>query len=176
MEGLHRNEKDPSTEHFKEVDLFSTFFEKGLLDYGQVYERKIQPIVAAREVHTPELVVTKTNNGLTETTTSAEVGDLVVTGSQGEVYVQKRANVAALYDMPTDGSYVAKQRKIRVLKNPYGLPIKVIAPWSTEDNAQYQYGTEDCYISISLDAEGELTDDRYIIGGQEYLLGNYTPE
>lgn len=140
---------------------------------GRIYQRKIEPIRGARQVADPETVVTIIPGGVTESTTDAKPGDWVITGAQGEEFVFTNSKFEGLYTSDEEGVYMPRERRVVAIPNPYNKPISVTAPWSTPDKPELQNGDANCRLVASLDDQGELTNDRYIIGSEELLLSNY---
>lgn len=142
---------------------------------GKLYRRKIEPILDAEKVTEVRVVETKLPNGTVESSQEAKIGDWIITGSKGEKFVFTQAKVDSLYTLGEDGKFIPRERKILVLKNLFAKPIKINAPWGTPEKPDYQSGTENCMLVVSLDDSGKMTKDRYIIGDEEMLLGNYEP-
>ncbi len=159
----------------EEIDLFSTVMEARLKGEGTAYRRKIKPIRSAIELKEPTVVETRLPNGLVESTVEAQRGDWIITGVQGEQFVLTPDRMDYLYTVGSDGRHTPKERKIVALKNPFRSPVQIIAPWSTPEKVAYQTGSEECYLVAEVDATGALTADRYIIGDETLLLGNYEP-
>lgn len=157
----------------REIDLFSEELENQIKREGQIYLRKIEPIVGAEQVHNAQKVQTILSDGTLESEVEAQPGDWIITGSKGERFVFKDAKFKDLYDERTEGVYVPKKRKIIALKNPLGEPIRIVAPWSTSEKQEYQDGSEKAMLVLSLNEYNQLTKDRYLIGDEELLLNNY---
>lgn len=157
------------------VDTFGAELVDKWKSEGKLYRRKIEPIVDAEKVTEAKVVETKLPDGTVESSQKAKAGDWIITGSKGEKFVFTQAKVDSLYTVGEDGKFMPRERKILALKNPSGKPIKINAPWGTPEKPDYQSGTEDCMLVVSLDDNGEMTNDRYIIGNEEMLLNNYEP-
>jgi len=142
---------------------------------GRLYKRKIEPIKHAQKLEAEELVETRLPDGTQESSKLGKPGDWKITGSKGEQFVFSQAKFDSLYEADGQGGYVARERKILALKNPFNKPIRILAPWSTHEEPATQDGSENCMLVVSLDENGELTSDRYIIGDEEMLLSNYEP-
>jgi hypothetical protein len=150
-----------------EVDLYSPEIEEFLRESGQLYRRRIEPLLSVRFPESPEQIDTIID-GAVETSTLALPGKhMAITGKKGEEYVVATSQIGALYDL------VPRERLMIGLPNPYGQSIKILAPWSTPDKPQYQEGTESAILAFNLDESGDLTSDRYIIGDPELLNANY---
>ncbi|MDQ5928639.1 MAG: hypothetical protein QG594_413 [Bacteroidota bacterium] len=157
----------------KIVDLFDPEIVRRIREEGFIYLRKIEPIVGAQQVIENQMVKTQLPDETIEAITEAESGDWVITGSKGEKFVLTNEKFEDRYDEKTKGVYIPKEQKIIALRNPFNEPIKIIAPWSTFEKQEYEYGSEKAIMVISLDEHNQYTNDRYLIGDEEMLLSNY---
>ena len=157
------------------IDTFSQELIARWKSEGKLYRRKIEPILGAEKVTEAKVVETRLPDGTIESSQEAKVGDWVITGSEGEKFVFTQTKVDSLYIMGEDGKFIPRERKIIAIKNPFAKPIKINAPWGTPEKPDYQSGAENCMLVVSLDDNGEMTRDRYIIGNEEMLLNNYEP-
>jgi hypothetical protein len=152
-----------------EIDLFSPEIVAILKEQGALYKRKLEPIRGVRDPEQIEHVVTMVERKV-ETISIAEPGShKIIMGAYGEEYVLTTDRFNELYDV------VPRERQILALKNPYERPIKIQAPWSTPEKPAYQEGGPEAFMAFALDDKGNLTDDRYIIGGLDPLNANYEP-
>lgn len=122
--------------------------------------------VRARLAATPEEVITRIQ-GKEETRNTANPGDYVVTGPQGEEYVLGAAKLEARYKPVEDqpGIYEAFG-KIRAVDNPYGERIAIVPAWGG-----YQYGEQDCKVATTVDVQTEKPndpEDMYIIDRKSF--------
>lgn len=157
----------------KIVNLFDLEIVRKIQEEGFIYLRKIEPIVGAQQVTENQIVKTQLPDETIEAITEAESGDWVITGSKGEKFVLTNEKFGDRYYKKTEGVYIPKEQKIIALRNPFNEPIKIIAPWSTSEKQEYEYGSEKAIMVISLDEHGQYTNDRYLIGDEEMLLSNY---
>jgi len=171
MENLE-SQKSPEKQP-KMVDLFSTEMEAKIKNEGQIYQRKVETIRGAEQVVEPQTVETHLPDGTLESSVEAKPGEWIITGAKGEKFVFSAKKFDGLYQSDDKGGYVPRERKVIALKNPFGEPVKISAPWGTPENPSFQEGSENCYLVVSLDEDGAFTSDRYIIGDEELLLSNY---
>lgn len=157
------------------LDLRSGEMEKKFKSQGTIYKRKIEPIRKAEQVTEPQTIETLLPDGTLESSVVAQIGDWVITGTQGERFVFNQAKFDERYSSDGNGCYVPKERRVVAIVNHYQGPVKIVAPWSTPQIPAHQMGSGDCFLVVTLDENGELTDDRYIIGSKELLLNNYEP-
>lgn len=155
------------------LDLHSESFEAQIRAEGSMYARKAESVANARRVEEVEIIQTFMSDGTLESTREANPGDWIITGPDGEQFVLTDEKVHDLYEQTPDGSLVAKERKIIAFKNPTNAKIRIPAPWATLEKPVYQDGEKDCMLAIGLTADGELSDDRYIIGNENILVNNY---
>lgn len=170
-EELEPQEKDP-----RFIDLFSAEMEAMIGKSGKVYCRKIEPIHGAEQVVEPTKVETRLPDGTLETTREAAKGDWIITGTEGEKFVLTDERLHELYESDGKGSWVAKERKIIAMVNPFNEAVRIMAPWGTPEKPAYQDGSDKCILVVGITPEGVLTKDRYIIGDEQMLLNNYAPE
>ena len=172
--------QDPSllignTADVHDIDLHDPELVKTLTEQGELFRRKIEPIKGVREPVQEEVVETIVN-GIVESTQVAKPGEsMIITGARGEEFVFTKSKYESLYIVSEDGNVTPRERFVLAMKNPFGAPIRIEAPWSTPDNPQYQDGTTEAMLTFGLDDLGELTEDRYIIGDRDLLLANYEP-
>jgi len=150
------------------VDLFSDEMEKFFKSKGVAYERKIVAVRGAQRLSQSRTVETTLPDGTIETIVDAKPGDWIVTGPEGERFVLNSIKFANLYLTDDKGGYIPKEHKIIALKNPFVGSVKITAPWGTPE-----VGGEECYFVVTLDKNGNFTNDRYIIGNRDLLLQNY---
>lgn len=155
------------------IDLFRPGMELKIRKEGQLYRRKIEPIRGAEKITEDQTVETFLSNGVLESVVEAKPGDWIITGTGGEKFVFTAKKFTDLYIPDNKGGYIPKDRKVMALKNPFGKSIKIVAPWSTNENIAYQEGDEQCFVVVSLDDLGDFTSDRYLIGNEELLCSNY---
>ena len=157
------------------IDLFSKLIEEQLLA-GTVYKRKIEPIKGAQQVSEQIMIETRLPDGTLESTQNANPGDWIITGSKGEKFVFSDTKFQSMYNLDGQGGWIPKERKIVAIPNPVGTPIRISAPWGTPEKPAFQDGSEKAILAAEIGIDGQITKDRYIIGDQEMLLNNYSPE
>lgn len=158
------NDKNKELQVETQVVDLSTEQYTQLLTEAPVYAKKA--IVEARQATEREEVKTILADSTTETVNVAEPGDVIVTNPGGERYVLKSEKFAKRYEAIDDkGTYRAKGMA-RIVDNPTGMPIEIIAPWGEK-----QVGAVDCMVATPCDISqpGLVSNDRYIIGHQEFL-------
>lgn len=128
-------------------------------------------IVTARQVMTPENLITQLENGFHETERLVPAGHWIVTNPGGEEYAIPAEKFHTRYDWIEGDDYRAKGI-IRAFPNHTGEDVEIVAPWGEE-----QYGDVNCWFATALDSELNTTTDRYIIGGDEFTATyeRYTP-
>lgn len=128
-------------------------------------------VVSARQTTTVESLKTVLADGTVETSRDAvPAGHWIITNPGGEEYAISPEKFEKLYeDTDEEGRFRAKG-VIRAYQNPTGHPVTIIAPWG-----EVQYGDENCWFAAGTDENMNPTDDRYIIGGQEFK-DTYGPE
>lgn len=111
-----------------------------------------------------ELVITRLDTGKLETPNIAVSGDVIVRNPGGEEYVLKQEKFVARYEPTnTEGVYRAKGFS-RIIKNPFGKPIQMMASWG-----QMQTGDADCMIADVCDAQGNnMEGEPYIIQSKAF--------
>lgn len=119
-------------------------------------------IVEARKTLKEEKLDTILASGVHETSRIVPVGHWIITNPGGEEYAVTEEKFLSRYEQMEDGRWRAKG-VIRALRNPTGEDVEIMAPWG-----EPQYGDKLCLFATSLDEEGEITNDRYIIGGAEF--------
>jgi hypothetical protein len=120
-------------------------------------------IVKARQVTEVEKVETVLANGFHETERDVPVGHWIITNPGGEEYAVSTEKFEARYESIGNGEYRAKGI-IKAFRNFTGEDVEIVAPWGDP-----QYGDRDCLFATALDPQLDITSDRYIIGGQEFL-------
>lgn len=106
------------------------------------------------------------DNGSEETVNISKEGDFLISNPGGEQYLIGSEKFNARY-APTDQENIYQASgHARVLLNPTERPIKIIAPWGSE-----QFGAVDCLVATTYDPAkpNEVSRDRYIIGRDELL-------
>jgi hypothetical protein len=119
-----------------------------------------------------ETIKTVLADGTEETTNTAESDDVIVTNPTGEQYILKPDRFNSRYEATEDEGVFNAKGKARVVPNPTGEPIKIIAPWGEE-----QFGGPDALIATVYDPDkpDEVGSDRYIIGRDEFNA-TYVPD
>lgn len=120
-------------------------------------------VVQAREVKDVETVETVLANGFHETAREVPVGHWIITNPGGEEYAVSAEKFHTRYEPLGNGQYRAKGI-IKAFPNFTGEDVEIVAPWG-----EPQYGDENCLFATALNPELDITADRYIIGGQEFL-------
>lgn len=120
-------------------------------------------VVQARRVEAVETVETVLANGFHETGREVPVGHWVITNPGGEEYAVSEEKFTSRYDDLGNGNYRAKGI-IKAFLNDTGEDVEIVAPWG-----EPQYGDSKCLFAVALDPELNITSDRYIIGGQEFI-------
>lgn len=95
---------------------------------GAAYN-KIAVQKTAREAADGEIVSTVIN-GIVETTNTAKVGDMIITGLAGEEYIIPSIKFEKLYNKIEDGLYVTKPDSIKAVQ--VTEKITFLAPWGSE--------------------------------------------
>ncbi len=132
------------------------------LSTAPVYRK--QGTVNARLAKRGERIMTRLEDGFSETTNTANAGDWVVTNPTGESYIVALADFEKRYE-PTDelGLFRSKGH-CRAISSPFGKNITLMAPWGEE-----QSGKADCMIVVTCDAAGQnMSGTPYIIAGKEF--------
>ncbi|OGE32839.1 hypothetical protein A3C59_04420 [Candidatus Daviesbacteria bacterium RIFCSPHIGHO2_02_FULL_36_13] len=122
--------------------------------------------VSARVAEATEEVVTHIQ-GKEETRNTANPGDYVITGPQGEQYVLAANKFQARYRPVEEkpGTFEAFG-KIRAVTNPHAEKIAIVPAWGG-----YQYGEPDCMVATTVDVVTEVPgnlDDIYIIDKKSF--------
>lgn len=120
-------------------------------------------VVTARRAERPEPLATVLADGTVETERIVPAGEWIITNPGGEQYAIEDEKFGKKYtpDGP-DGTYRAAG-EIRAFQSPFPGPITIIAPWGEE-----QHGNAGRYLAAGIDDNGEPTEDRSIIGEQEF--------
>jgi hypothetical protein len=146
----------------KEVDLSTPEWTNKLAD-AEIYAKK--GLVQARQAVPGEVITTTLADGTVETTNTAGENTVIITNPGGEEYIIGVDKFSGRYEpTETEGVYRAKGMS-RALKNPTGGDIQVMAPWG-----EMQFGGPDAMIATVFDPANpdEISDDRYIIGAEEF--------
>lgn len=136
---------------------------------GKLYQKNAQ--VQARQATRKTAVRTVLADGTTETKNIAEPGDIIVTGAGGERWVVKPETFQARYVLKpgSKGTYIACGHIVAV-KNPFGRPISIMAPWG-----EMQHGSKDCMIAdVFNPATQQRAGEPYLIAAGEFAL-TYQP-
>ncbi len=149
----HQNKIDSV---FTKIDRKSTEI-MSVLAQAPVFKK--QGTVKARLAVLGEQISTVMSNGKLETINQASADDWVITNPSGEDYLIAASMFFSRYEETfKDGIYSAKGY-CRVIKNPYGAPIEIMASWG-----ELQFGDENCYIADTCDADGGD------MGGEPYII------
>lgn len=124
---------------------------------------RMNAVVTARRTTKPERLTTVLADGTVETDRIVPAGEWIITNPGGEQYAidDEKFGKKCTPEGP-EGTYRAAG-EIRAFQSPYPFPITIFAPWGEE-----QHGNPGCYLAAGIDAKGNPTDDRYIIGEQEF--------
>lgn len=131
-----------------------------MFNNSTIYRKSV--LVDATQVSTPQVLETVLENGLVETTRTVDVGEWIVTNPNGEQY--------AIIDEKFKARYVKELNRYRAKGRAFVIPnftdgdVEITAPWG-----EPQYGDKDCYFASATDEKGNISNDRYIIGGKEFL-------
>ena len=111
-------------------------------------------------------------DGTVETTNIANPGDIIVTNPGGERYIIGASNFNLRYEATDENGVFRAKGKARIVPNPTGRPIKIVAPWGEE-----QFGGPDALIATVYDPNNpdEISANRYIIGRSEFNT-TYVPD
>jgi hypothetical protein len=117
-----------------------------------------------------EVVETRLADGSVETRNVAKPGDAIVTNPGGERYIIRAEKFGKRYKPKigddcqlVDGVFTAIGFH-RVIDNPFGSPITMLASWG-----EMQYGQVDCKLADAYEpATKALDGDPYIIGRKEF--------
>lgn len=120
-------------------------------------------VVQARKVEEVETVETILANGFHETARDVPVGHWVITNPGGEEYAVSEEKFTTRYEDLGNGNYRAKGI-IKAFLNHTGEDVEIVAPWGDP-----QHGDSQCLFATALDPQLNISSDRYIIGGQEFL-------
>jgi hypothetical protein len=121
--------------------------------------------VTAVLVTEKQVMSTVVNGDFVETVNTAHPGDFIVTNPSGEQYILTAENFHSRYEATDELGVYQARGSIRVIKNPTGEPVEIIAPWG-----EPQFGDSDCYFAVTVAGpEDEVTSDRYIIENQAFL-------
>jgi hypothetical protein len=120
-------------------------------------------VVQARKVEAVETVTTVLANGFHETARDVPVGHWIITNPGGEEYAVSEEKFIARYEDLGNGNYRAKGI-IKAFLNHTNEEVEIVAPWG-----EPQYGDAKCLFATALDPELNISSDRYIIGGQEFI-------
>lgn len=125
-----------------------------------VYRKNV--FVHARKVKETEFLNTVLENGFAETSRSVEPGSWIITNPGGEEYAVSDEKFKARYIFETKGLYRAKG-KIHAFVSPVDGEVEILAPWG-----EPQYGAKGCFFGASINRDGSIGSDRYILGEKEF--------
>lgn len=143
----------------KIVDLQSGEFDERFL-YAPLWQKKA--VVEARQVTEPEFLDTVLANGFLETSREVPLGHWIITNPGGEEYAVPDEKFRSRYEDIGGGKFKAKGL-IRAYSNPTGEKVEITAPWGEK-----QYGDTRCLFATTIGENFEPTEDRYIIGYDEF--------
>ena len=124
---------------------------------------KKQGHVKARQATPGEAITTTLKDGTQETTNTAKEGDWIITNPSGEKYIISKAKFFSRYEATdTEGVYAAKGY-CRAVRNPFGVPIEIMASWGSP-----QTGDGQCLIADTCDASGVCNGEPYLIDGNAF--------
>lgn len=127
-----------------------------------VYEKFA--VVQASQATQETPITTVLADGTVETSNVAQPGDYIVTNPGGEQYVVEQEKFEARYEVTEDSGTFKAKGIVKAVANATGTPVTVIAPWGEE-----QHGNADCIYLAQYDpSTGEISEDRYIIGRDEF--------
>lgn len=136
--------------------------------YEEAQKFQKSAVVDARKLKKEEKITTVLANGFHETERVTPAGNWVITNPGGEEYAVSEEKFKARYESIGNGKYRAKG-VIKAFRNPTGEKVEIIAPWGEK-----QFGDRDCLFAVALDPQHNITSDRYIIGGEEFI-DTYVP-
>lgn len=133
------------------------------LAQAPIYEKK--GVVHARPATPGEKIVTVLADGTEETTNVAGENQVVITNPGGEQYIIGAEKFASRYGATDEEGVFKAKGMARAVQNPTGGPIEIMAPWG-----EPQYGDAECMVATVYDPDQPdvVSDDRYIIGHQEF--------
>ncbi len=146
-----------------EMEASASVLAEALDRRGKLY-REVAEVRACPALHNTT-VTTVLANGTKETSNVAEPGDYIVTGAGGERWVVKPGTFEARYVLkPGRKTVYAARGEAVAVKNPFGRPISIMAPWGEK-----QYGAVDCMIADVFDpAKRKRAGEPYIIARTEF--------
>ncbi len=147
----------------REMEVSASALADALDRHGQRYRKMAQ--VRARRARQETAVNTVLAGGAQETKNIAEPGDYIVTGAGGERWVVKPGTFEARYVLkPGRKTVYAARGQAVAVKNPFGRPISIMAPWREK-----QHGAADCMIADVYDpATRKRAGEPYIIAHAEF--------
>lgn len=141
------------------IDLNAGEFDERFLD-APLW--RLRAVVDARQVKETEYLDTFLDNGIIESTREVPVGHWIVTVPNGDEYPMNDETFQERYDAIGNGKYQAKGL-IRAYSNPTGENVEITAPWGKK-----QSGDRHCYFATLIGDNFEPTNDRYLIGLDEF--------
>lgn len=132
-------------------------------DFASAPTYKKNAIVTARRTERSEKLATVLADGTVETERVVPAGHWVITNPGGEEYAIDDEKFGKKYSAEGPAGTYRAAGEIRAFQSPVQGPITVMAPWGEE-----QHGNAGCYLAAGIDGDGNPTEDRYIIGEQEF--------
>ena len=122
-------------------------------------------LVRMRPAIPGETITTKLADGTEETTNTAGENQVVITNPGGEEYIVGNDKAASRYEATKEPGVFRAKGMARIIDNPTGGEVSVIAPWGEE-----QIGAADCKFASLYDPSQPdvISTDRYIIGAAEF--------
>lgn len=154
-----------------QLDLSTPDYTAKLAD-APIYRKKSP--VRARFAYEGEPVSTVLADGTRETTNRARAGQIIITNPGGEQYIYRaaepdiavaQADFVRNYHPTGDAGMYRSSGRIRAIPNDTGHPIEITAPWG-----EPMYTGVDGKIAVPFNPKkpGEISLDRYLIGGKEF--------
>lgn len=140
---------------YLDVDLFTEEMDDKF-PQSSIYKKTV--VTEYRIAEAGESLSTVLPDGTVETQRTLEGGEYIIKNPTGEEYALSEENFHALYQETEPGVYVSIGHVI-AFPNPYGVPIKIMAPWG-----EPQYGNHDCMIAQTEEDES----DRYLIDKESF--------
>lgn len=170
--GKPNNASGSNPERRVRLDLATPDYTAKLAE-APIYRKK--SLVRARIAEEGELVETVLADGTRETTNRTRAGQVVITNPGGEEYIYKaaetdidaaRTHFRQRHEETEEAGVYRAKGKIRAIPNDTGHPIEIMAPWG-----EPQYADVGGKIGTPFDPEkpDEISLDRYLIGGQEFI-------
>lgn len=144
------------------LDLSSDKFSAALAE-APIYRKSA--IVKARAAEAGEVVVTVTPDGVEEGRNTAGEDDYVVTGVNGADFILPGEKFTKLYEETEEGGVFQSRGMARIIDNPTGKKIGILAPWG-----EIQYGDDQAKIAVQYDTQNPdvIGTDRYILDKTEF--------